>query len=129
VRFSATDWIDGGWDVEQTSQVASWAAQAGVDFFDISSGGLVASAKVVVGPGYQVPFAQAVRAQAGVQASAVGLITTAEQADELVRSGAVDAVMLGRELLRDPHFPLRAAHQLGVQNAPWPAQYARAHFH
>ena len=58
-----------------------------------------------------------------------GLITTAQQADELVRSGAVDAVMLGRELLRDPHFPLRAAHQLGVQNAPWPAQYSRAHFH
>ncbi len=126
VRFSATDYVDGGWDAEQTAVVAAWAHQAGADFFDISSGGLVAEAKVPLGPGYQVPFAQQVRETAGVAVSAVGLITEVAQAAAIVSSGQADAVMLGREMMRDPHFPLRAAHELGVELDYWPPQYLRA---
>jgi 2,4-dienoyl-CoA reductase-like NADH-dependent reductase (Old Yellow Enzyme family) len=126
VRFSATDWADGGWDVEQTATVAAWARDAGADFFDISSGGLVAYQEVVTGPGYQVPFAEQVRRDAGVAVDAVGLITTPRQAADVIESGQADAVMLGRELLRDPHFPLRAAHELGVELGYWPPQYLRA---
>lgn len=126
VRFSATDWADGGWDEEQTAAVSAWAASAGADFFDVSSGGLVAHQRLEPGPGYQVPFAENLRAAVELPASAVGLITTAEQAAAIVDGGRADAVMLGRELLRDPHFPLRAAHQLGVELDYWPAQYLRA---
>ncbi len=126
VRFSATDWADGGWDVEQTAIVAAWAADAGADFFDISSGGLVPHQRIESGPGYQVPFAEQVRRDAGVSVDAVGLITTPAQAAEIVESGRADAVMLGRELLRDPHFPLRAARELGVELDYWPPQYLRA---
>jgi 2,4-dienoyl-CoA reductase-like NADH-dependent reductase (Old Yellow Enzyme family) len=126
VRFSATDWADGGWDVEQTAIVAGWAADAGADFFDISSGGLVPHQRIKTGPGYQVPFAEEVRRKAGVSVDAVGLITTSAQAAEIVESGRADAVMLARELLRDPHFPLRAARELGVELDYWPPQYLRA---
>jgi 2,4-dienoyl-CoA reductase-like NADH-dependent reductase (Old Yellow Enzyme family) len=126
VRFSATDWADGGWDAEQTSAVAGWAREAGADVFDISSGGLVSDVRIPLGPGYQVPFAEQVRAAAGVAVSAVGLITTPQQADAVIRDGRADAVMLGRELLRDPHFPLRAARELGVDLDYWPPQYLRA---
>ncbi|HSC88658.1 MAG TPA: NADH:flavin oxidoreductase/NADH oxidase [Polyangiaceae bacterium] len=125
VRFSATDWLEGGWDVEQTVQVARWASEGGADFFDISSGGLMPRAPIPVGPGYQVPLAARVRHGAGVSVSAVGLITSAEQAEEILNSGAADAVMVAREMLRDPHFALRAAEELGVHNAPWPSQYVR----
>jgi 2,4-dienoyl-CoA reductase-like NADH-dependent reductase (Old Yellow Enzyme family) len=126
VRFSATDWADGGWDVVQTATVARWAADAGADFFDISSGGLVDHQRVETGPGYQVRFADQVRRDAGVSVDAVGLITTPAQAAEIVESGRADAVMLARELLRDPHFPLRAARELGVELDYWPPQYLRA---
>jgi 2,4-dienoyl-CoA reductase-like NADH-dependent reductase (Old Yellow Enzyme family) len=126
VRFSATDWADGGWDVEQTATVAGWAADAGADFFDVSSGGLVPHQRVELGPGYQVPFADQVRRDAGVSVDAVGLITTPTQAAEIIESGRADAVMLGRELLRDPHFALRAAQELGVELDYWPPQYLRA---
>jgi len=126
VRFSATDWADGGWDVEQTATVAGWAAEAGADFFDISSGGLVAHQRIEPAPGYQVPFAHRVRSEARVSVDAVGLITTPAQAAEIVASGQADAVMLARELLRDPHFPLRAARELGVELDYWPPQYLRA---
>jgi 2,4-dienoyl-CoA reductase-like NADH-dependent reductase (Old Yellow Enzyme family) len=126
VRFSATDWADGGWDAEQTSTVAGWARETGADVFDISSGGLVSDVQIPLGPGYQVPFAEQVRAAAGVAVSAVGLITTPQQADAVIRDGRADAVMLGRELLRDPHFPLRAARELGVDLDYWPPQYLRA---
>jgi len=126
VRFSATDWADDGWDVEQTATVASLARDAGADLFDISTGGLVGGVRIPVGPGYQVPFAERVGEDAEVPVSAVGLITTPEQADAIIREGRADAVMLGRELLRDPHFPLRAAHQLGVEIDSWPPQYLRA---
>ncbi|MBN9141620.1 MAG: NADH:flavin oxidoreductase/NADH oxidase [Micrococcales bacterium] len=126
VRFSASDWADDGWDAEQTAIVAGWSRDAGADFFDISSGGLVAHQRIALGPGYQVPFAEQVGADADVEVSAVGLITDPVQADDIVRSGRADAVMLGREFLRDPHFPLRAAHALGVDLPYWPPQYLRA---
>ncbi|MCS5721351.1 NADH:flavin oxidoreductase/NADH oxidase [Herbiconiux sp. CPCC 203407] len=125
VRFSGTDWVEGGWDAEQTATVAGWAAEAGADLFDISSGGLV-PASIPVGPLYQVPLATEVKERAGVAVSAVGLITTAQEAEGVVASGRADAVMLARELLRDPHFPLRAAGELGAEIDYWPAQYLRA---
>ncbi len=126
VRLSATDWAEGGWDQEQTATVADWARDAGADFFDISTGGLVSGTKIPLAPGYQVPFADFVKHQSSVEVSAVGLITEARQAEEIVSSGKADAVMLARAIMRDPHFPLRAAHELGVELDYWPAQYLRA---
>ncbi len=126
VRFSATDWAEGGWDVAETATVAAWTAEHGAVFIDISSGGLVAHQRVIAGPGYQVPFAREVRERAGVPVSAVGMITTGTQAEEVLASGAADAVMAAREWLRDPHFALRAAAELGVDIDYWPAQYERA---
>ena len=126
VRFSASDWADGGWDVEATVAVARWAAEAGADFFDISSGGLVAHQQIDAVPGYQVGFAARVRREAGVPVSAVGLITDAAHAEAVLQAGDADAVMAGREWLRDPHFALRAAAELGADIGYWPAQYLRA---
>jgi 2,4-dienoyl-CoA reductase-like NADH-dependent reductase (Old Yellow Enzyme family) len=126
VRFSATDWAPDGWDEHQTATVSAWAVAAGADFIDVSTGGLVAHQRLVLQPGYQVPFAHHVRTAAEVPASAVGLITEARQAAQIVESGRADAVMLGRELLRDPHFALRAADELGVDIDYWPSQYLRA---
>ena len=125
-RFSATDYADGGWDEQQTATVAGWARDAGCDLFDISSAGNTTGVTIPIGPGYQVPFADYVKRTAGVVVNAVGLITTPQQAEEIVASGQADAVMLGRELLRDPHFALRAAHELGVEIDYWPQQYVRA---
>jgi 2,4-dienoyl-CoA reductase-like NADH-dependent reductase (Old Yellow Enzyme family) len=129
VRFSATDYADGGWDEHQTAKVAAWAREAGADLFDISTGGLVTGVTIPSHPGYQVPFAQYVRAQAGVPVNAVGRITGARQAADIVESGQADAVMLGREMMRDPHFALHAAHELGVDVDYWPPQYLRARPH
>jgi len=126
VRFSATDWAEGGWDQEQTATVADWARDAGADFFDISTGGLVSGTTIPLAPGYQVPFADFVKHASSVEVSAVGLITEARQAEEIITSGRADAVMLARAIMRDPHFPLRAAHELGVELDYWPAQYLRA---
>lgn len=127
VRFSASDYAPGGWDREQTATVAGWAHQAGADLFDISSGGNVSGARIPIGPGYQVPFAEYVREQAGVPVAAVGLITDARQAEQIVASGQADAVLLGRAFMRDPHFGLHAAFELGVEDdALWPPQYLRA---
>ena len=123
VRFSGTDWTPGGWTVEDTAVVAGWAREAGADLFDISSGGLV-PARIPLGPGYQVPLAAAVRG-AGLPVAAVGLITEAEQAEQIVASGEADAVLVAREVLRNPRFPLLAAGQLGAE-VPWPPQYDRA---
>lgn len=128
VRFSATDWADGGWTREETATVASWAKTAGADLFDISTGGLVAGTSIPIGPGYQVPFAEFVGETSDVDVAAVGLITEARQADDLVRSGRVDAVLIGRELLRDPHFALRAAAELGHDLDYAPRQYHRGAF-
>jgi 2,4-dienoyl-CoA reductase-like NADH-dependent reductase (Old Yellow Enzyme family) len=126
VRFSATDYAAGGWTVEETAVVAGWAAEAGADFFDVSSGGNITGVHIPLSPGYQVSLAQIVKDTASVPVSAVGLITTAEQANDVVASGAADAVMLGREFLRDPHFALRAAAELGVPLDYWPGPYLRA---
>ncbi|HET8538793.1 MAG TPA: NADH:flavin oxidoreductase/NADH oxidase [Anaeromyxobacter sp.] len=125
VRISATDWADGGWDPEQAVALARALGSLGVDLVDVSSGGLVATAKVPAGPGYQTGFAERIRREAGVRTGAVGMITTPEQADHVIRSGQADLVLLARELLRDPHFPLRAARALGHEG-PWPRQYLRA---
>ena len=126
VRFSATDYAVDGWTVDETAVVAGWAAQAGADFFDVSSGGNVTGVQIPLAPGYQVPLARFVKDNAAVPVNAVGLITTAGQANDIVASGAADAVMLGREFLRDPHFALRAAHELGHELDYWPQQYLRA---
>lgn len=126
VRFSATDWAEGGWTPEQTAIVSGWARDAGADFFDISTGGLVSGVTIPLSPGYQVPFADFVKKQSGVEVNAVGLITEALQAEQIVASGQADAVMVAREALRDPHFPLRAAHELGYDLPYWPDQYVRA---
>jgi 2,4-dienoyl-CoA reductase-like NADH-dependent reductase (Old Yellow Enzyme family) len=125
VRFSGTDWAEDGWTIEDTETVAGWAADAGADWFDVSSGGTTPDARIPVGPGYQVPLAAAVRTATGMPVNAVGLIETAEQAEEIVASGRADAVMLGRPLLRDPHLPLAWAADLGADVA-WPEQYRRA---
>ena len=127
VRFSGTDWLPGGWTVEETAQVARWVADLGVDLVDLSSGGNAATAQIPVGPGYQVPLAAQVKEQSGVPTAAVGLITDPAQAAEIVGSGKADAVLLARAALREPSWPLRAAHQLGLSrhDSPYPPQYTR----
>ncbi len=126
VRLSATDWADGGWDVEDTVEVARMLAGAGVDLVDVSSGGNVPWQQIELRPGYQVPFARAVRHGSGLPTAAVGLITEPRQAEEVVAGGAADAVFLARALLRDPHWPLHAADELGEDGRLWPPQYRRA---
>lgn len=126
VRFSATDWADGGWDADHTVTVARWAAERGADFFDISSGGLVAHQRITTGPGYQVHLAERVRREAGVPVNAVGMIDDAAHAERVLAEGSADAVMAGREWLRDPHYALRASVELGADIDYWPAQYLRA---
>jgi 2,4-dienoyl-CoA reductase-like NADH-dependent reductase (Old Yellow Enzyme family) len=125
LRVSATDWVEGGWDASQTVELARQAAKLGVDLIDCSSGGNVAQASIPLGPGYQVRFAEQVRREAGIPTGAVGMITSAVQADQIIRSGQADVVLLAREMLRDPYFPMRAARELGYKT-PWPAQYLRA---
>ncbi|MDH4177035.1 MAG: NADH:flavin oxidoreductase/NADH oxidase [Thermoleophilia bacterium] len=125
VRISATDWADGGWDLEQSVELARLLSARGVDLIDVSSGGLVPYQRVEAGPGYQVPFAERIRREAGIATGAVGLITEPAQAEEIVASGRADVVLLARELLRDPYFPRRAARALGAELAP-PDQYRRA---
>ncbi len=125
IRISSTDWVEGGWDIDQSVALARELHQLGVDLVDCSSGGNVARATIPLAPGYQVPFAERIRAEAGIATGAVGLITEAPQAEEIVRSGQADIVLLARELLRDPYWPLHAATQLGV-DGPWPKQYLRA---
>jgi 2,4-dienoyl-CoA reductase-like NADH-dependent reductase (Old Yellow Enzyme family) len=124
-RISSTDWTEGGWDLPQSIALARILKECGVDLIDASSGGNVAGAKVPLGPGYQVPFAEAIRREAGIATGAVGLITGSAQAEQVIRSGQADLVLLARELLRDPYWPLHAAEVLG-QRVPWPAQYLRA---
>ncbi len=124
-RISATDWVEGGWDLEQSIALCRGLAQAGVDLVDCSSGGSVPHAKIQLGPGYQVPFAEAIRREAGVKTGAVGLITEPEQAEAIVAEGKADVVFLARALLRDPYWPLHAAQALGAAS-PWPVQYHRA---
>ncbi|HVE72422.1 MAG TPA: NADH:flavin oxidoreductase/NADH oxidase [Thermoanaerobaculia bacterium] len=125
VRISATDWADGGWDILQAVELAKRLRDLGVDLVDCSSGGAVPHAKIELGPGYQVPFARAIRHEAQIATGAVGLITEARQAKSIVSEGSADAVLLARELLRDPYAPLHWARELGVE-VRWPDPYSRA---
>ena len=124
-RISASDWFEGGWDLKQSIALSRELKGIGVDLIDCSSGGLAPRAKVPVEPGYQVPFADAIRQEVAVATGAVGLITTPSQAEEIVASGKADVVLLAREMLRDPYWPLHAAAALGDE-IDWPVQYARA---
>ncbi len=127
VRLSGTDWVDGGWDIDQTVELSRWLKAAGVDLIDMSSGGNEAKAPIPVGPGYQVPLSAAVRRLAGIPTGAVGLITEPEQAEEILQDGCADVVLLARAALREPAWPQRAAAALGVAAAEvgYPAQYLR----
>ncbi|MEA3338320.1 MAG: NADPH dehydrogenase NamA [Chloroflexota bacterium] len=125
VRISATDWVLGGWDIDQSVELAKRLTLEGVDLVDVSSGGLTPAQQISSGPGYQVPFAARIRSEAGIATSAVGLITDASQADRIVRAGNADAVLIGRQSLRDPYWPIRAAAQLGVPEKVMPTQYRR----
>ncbi|UJP11418.1 NADH:flavin oxidoreductase/NADH oxidase [Microbacterium sp. KUDC0406] len=125
VRISATDHAEGGFVPEEAAIVGGWAIEYGADLIDVSSGGLVLHQQIDLHPGYQVPLAEIVRQDGRVATTAVGLITVADQAEQVIATGAADAVFAGREWLRDPHFGLRAAHELGAEIA-WPPQYRRA---
>lgn len=125
VRISATDWAAGGWDENDSIQLAGILKTNGIDLIDCSTGGLVPHVKIPVGAGYQVPFAAAIKKQTGILTGAVGMITTAEQAETILRNGEADMIIMARQLLRDPYFPLHAAHELS-DDVEWPVQYGRA---
>jgi 2,4-dienoyl-CoA reductase-like NADH-dependent reductase (Old Yellow Enzyme family) len=125
VRISATDWVEGGWDVEQSVVLAGHLRELGVDLIDVSSGALVPRARIPVGKGYQVPFARRIRDEAGIRTGAVGLITEPHHADEIITGGDADLVFLAREMLREPYWALKAQHELGAEPA-WPTQYGYA---
>jgi 2,4-dienoyl-CoA reductase-like NADH-dependent reductase (Old Yellow Enzyme family) len=125
VRISATDWADGGWDIDESVQLAGTLREHGVDLIDCSSGGLVAYAKIPLGPGYQVGFARRIRREAGIATAAVGLITEAARANEIIANGDADLVLMARAMLRDPYWAVHAATALG-ENMSWPKQYLRA---
>ena len=125
LRISATDWVEGGWTPDDSVELARALRGSGVDLIDVSSGGLVPQAKIPVGPGYQVPMAARVRREGGMATAAVGMITEADQAHSVITNGEADMVLLGREVLRDPNWPLHAAAALEEQ-ASWPVQYLRA---
>jgi 2,4-dienoyl-CoA reductase-like NADH-dependent reductase (Old Yellow Enzyme family) len=125
VRISATDYAEGGWDLVSSIRLASRLKNLGVDLIDTSSGGLLPNIKIPLGPGYQAPFAEAIRKETGILTGAVGLITGAVQADEIIKSGKADMVLIARESLRNPNFPLKAAKELG-EEIIWPVQYERA---
>jgi 2,4-dienoyl-CoA reductase-like NADH-dependent reductase (Old Yellow Enzyme family) len=124
VRISASDWTEGGWTIEDSIAIVPILKKLGADLIDASSGGNVHNAKIAVGPGYQVHFAEAIKGQTGVTTSAVGMITDPAQADEIISSGKSDAIMMAREFLRNPRWPLMAAQALGV-DIEWPRQLSR----
>jgi 2,4-dienoyl-CoA reductase-like NADH-dependent reductase (Old Yellow Enzyme family) len=124
-RISASDWVPGGWELTQSVQLSKWLKDAGVDLVDCSSGGLTPDAQIPAGRNYQVPFAAAIRREAGIATGAVGFITEARQAEKILTDGEADVVLLARELLRNPYWPLQAARELGDEIA-WPRQYLRA---
>jgi 2,4-dienoyl-CoA reductase-like NADH-dependent reductase (Old Yellow Enzyme family) len=125
LRISSTDYMEGGWDLASSVQLGLFMKNSGVDLIDCSSGGLMANVRIPLGPGYQVPFAEAIRKESGIMTGAVGLITKADQANEIIQSGKADMVFIARESLRNPEFPLTAAKELG-QETEWPVQYVRA---
>lgn len=124
VRLSVTDWMEGGWTAEDSIAFARKLKPLGVDLIDCSSGGVVPHARIPVGPGYQVEFAQRIRKEAGIMTGAVGMITASEQADQIIRTGQADLVLLARQFLREPYWPLRAARDLRSE-AAWPVPYFR----
>jgi 2,4-dienoyl-CoA reductase-like NADH-dependent reductase (Old Yellow Enzyme family) len=125
LRISASDWTDGGWTVDDSVRLAGIVKEKGVDLMDCSSGGISATAKIPAAPNYQVPFAAAVK-KAGMITGAVGIITTAQQAEDILTKGEADVIIMAREFLRDPYFPMHAAQELGYNQMPWPVQYERA---
>ncbi|WP_161888168.1 NADH:flavin oxidoreductase/NADH oxidase [Pontibacter russatus] len=125
VRISATDWTEGGWTADDSVALGKILKANGVDLIDCSTGGNVPNAKIPVGPLYQTPFAEKVKKEAGIRTGAVGMITTAAEAEAIIAEGKADLVLLAREMLRDPYFPLHAAQELGA-DVPWPVQYQRA---
>ncbi len=125
VRISATDWLDSGWAIDDSVALAVKLKQNGVDLVDCSSGGLVRGARIPVAAGYQVPFAERIRREAGILTGAVGMIVKPDQADAIITDGRADLILMAREFLRDPYFPLRAAQMLG-HDIRWPVQYERA---
>jgi 2,4-dienoyl-CoA reductase-like NADH-dependent reductase (Old Yellow Enzyme family) len=125
VRISATDWVEGGWDLQQSVGLAKQLGPLGVDLIDCSSGGTVPNAKIPVGPGYQVPFSEEIRRKANILTGAIGMITSPEQANAILREGKADMVLMAREFLRQPYWPFSAAQEL-EQAIPWPVQYLRA---
>ena len=124
-RLSCTDWVEGGWDLPQSVELSRRLKEIGIDLIDCSSGGLVPDARIPAGPGYQVAFAAEIRARVGIATGAVGLITQAMQAEQIVATGQADVVILAREMLREPYWPLHAAGMLRT-DVPWPSQYLRA---
>jgi 2,4-dienoyl-CoA reductase-like NADH-dependent reductase (Old Yellow Enzyme family) len=125
IRLSATDWVEGGWNADETVELCRELKRLGVDLVDVSSAGLIPTAKIPVGPGFQTEFAARVRHEAKVPTAAVGLITSPAQADHIIRSGQADMVLIGREMLRNPYWPMGAAQSLG-QTVTCPQQYLRA---
>ncbi|MGH8062824.1 MAG: NADH:flavin oxidoreductase/NADH oxidase [Pseudoxanthomonas sp.] len=125
LRISATDWVEGGWDIEQSVELSRSVRGLGVDLVDVSSGGLASGVRIPVGPGYQVGFAARIRKEAGIATGAVGLITEPQHAQDIIANGEADVVLLAREELRDPYWPRRAAKELGVEIQA-PLQYGRA---
>jgi 2,4-dienoyl-CoA reductase-like NADH-dependent reductase (Old Yellow Enzyme family) len=125
VRISATDWVDDGWDIEQSVQLSKWLKETGVDLIDCSSGGNINKVYIPAGPGYQIPFSNRIKKESGILTSGVGLITSPEQAEQIIKNGQADLVELARQMLRDPYWPLHAAKQLNV-DVVWPNQYLRA---
>lgn len=126
VRVSATDWVEDGWNPDETVELARRLKALGTDLIDVSSGGTAASAEIPVGPGYQTRFAERVRKESGIATGTVGMITDPAQAEHILRTGQADIILLARELLRDPYWPLHADDDLGGRKATWPAQYQRA---
>jgi 2,4-dienoyl-CoA reductase-like NADH-dependent reductase (Old Yellow Enzyme family) len=125
VRISASDYVKGGWDLEQSLEFARQLKEAGLDLIDCSSGGAVPESRPPVGPGYQTPFSEAIRQRVGLLTAAVGLITEPYQAETILATGQADAIVMGREFLRDPYWPLHAAQRLRAE-IRWPRQYERA---
>ena len=125
VRLSVTDWAEGGWNPEESVKLAAILKTKGVDLVDCSSGGLAAHQQIKAGPLYQTPFAEKIRKEAGIATGAVGMITTATEAESIIAEGRADLVIMARQLLREPYFPLHAAHELGA-DVKWPVQYERA---
>lgn len=125
VRISCTDWVEGGWTLDESVELARHLKDSGVDLLDCSSGGNSPAARIPMGPGYQTPFAERIRREAKILTGAVGMITAPAQADHIIRTGQADLAIIAREFLRDPYWPLRAARELG-HPAPWPVQYVRA---